>query len=270
MREKLSIFLLVIGLGLILTGLFAPFANSTPPRSDTPSASVVHNSKLDAIKARYAETADVVNQVVQGAGEFEIGVGVDGTVTAKRLSGKAPTTINFPAIGPYWSVRWHDAYGGHTVLGIPTHLGHPYVCIDSLQDVESRHFIQTVAQDYDIYDFIVEWSFAGCSSVSSRYNMTTDSGARRDTCNHTYLATETIGGVTYVLRRIVYFDELIMEACFSDAEINTWRTSTAIGVGLGLLWHLGDGAPSPFAYTAGNSPYIWPQDYDRTVLEWYN
>ena len=202
-------------------------------------------------------------------GSFVIGERVDGSTF---VEGQIPDTLQYPANGPYMSARWHDAYHGYTVLGIPTHDGHPYVCFESDNGVEARHRIGTAAGFMDTYEFIVEFSYTGCASVGTRYKVLTAKGLRTDTCTHTYVTYESSGGVSYITRMIVYFDEDLWYTCsWDDAWTNDYRTSRAVATALGLKTHHGDGAPSIMSYSnAGISPYRWPTQYDTNTLAWWN
>lgn len=263
MRRQLRVCLTLLAVALAVAIAIHPQTAAAAPA----------DNGLTAIQKRYVETAHVVNDVVQGAGTFNIGIGVDGTVTAKRLSGAAPQTVNYPAVGPYWSVRWRDSAGGCcTVLGENKHAGHPYVCVHAMDvDVERNHPVVAATQDYDQYDFLIEYTNLGdCPGTALYERMSVATGAQRNTCSHTYLVTEVINGVTTVKRMIKYLDDLEWANCFGNFEYNAFNTSGAIGTGTGLLWHRGDGAPSLFSYSTGNSPYIWPTDYDRRTLAYYN
>jgi hypothetical protein len=195
---------------------------------------------------------------------------LDGTwePTDAKTGKVLPKRVAYPTIGPYWAtLRWLNAGPGATS---PARPGHPYACVMGDGNLDSAHPIKTVTTKWDIDDFVVRHNDhlvvneTRCVFLSNYYRADYEEGARTDTCNHLYVhATNNI-----VDRMIGYWDTNAFDGeCFDLAEENVWRTSHTFGAMFGLQFHHGSGAPSVMA---GVLDYIWPQNYDRRTLAWYN
>lgn len=231
------------------------------------------NLELAKIQKRFAETVHVAYDVVKGGhGNFTIGMAKDGTITAERLSGKAPTKVAYPPIGPYWpTTRWLNV--GWGVTDPTMHPGHPYVCFLPWDGVETEHPMASAVRRWSTYDFPTRWpsdrtaESTECSQLSDYYTADMESGDKETTCNHVWWSAPN----DIVISMKGYWDhEAFNWSCFVDAEINTFRTTTTIGLMQGLLWHKGDGSPSVMSQSPNNPLYLWAQTYDWRAKDYYN
>lgn len=284
-RLMRSIYALTACLTLASGTIVATSATAVPPPESTGVA-----AQIATIQANYARTSHVAEDAmrsVQGAGSAVIGIGFDGTVTAKIVSGKVSKTARpaattaYPSIGPYWQViRWADATAPLT-SDSRVHFGHPFVIFYDTDNISSIHPIAAEVRRWNTYDFVTVWTGDAVSGQYRDYQLSdywkaqTSSGAEKDNCSHTYMHWDA----NYTVNRMIgYWDhEAFNFNCFDIAEINYYCTAIQIGMMQGLYLHLNDGSPSVMSqppgvgdYTSYGPEYLWPQTYDWRTKDWYN
>lgn len=264
-------------LALVVGVLSLLFATSTASASPLPETS--GSPSLATIQANYARTIHVASDAmrgVRGAGSLEIGVGLDGTVTAKLTGGKAvSTTEAYPSVGPYWdTVRWRDVDNYQIGSDIRAKWGHPFVIFYDTDDLHTIHPMVTSARRWSSNDFVTVWTDDAHTGefrdwqVNNYWKAQMSSGGRTDTCNHTFMSWDSEMRVN---RMIGYWDhEAFNWSCFDVPEINVFRTASHMGIMQGLLWHREDGSPSLMSQSPAGPVYIWPQTYDLRTKDWYN
>lgn len=236
------------------------------------------NTELAEIRANFGETSHVANEVmngVQGAGSAEIFIGLDGTVSAKLLTGRRTAAVDYPSVGPYWEeLRWRDVDNYQVGSDTRAKWGHPFVIFYDTDDLHTIHPMVTSARKWSSNDFITVWTDDAVAGqfrdwqVNNYWKAQMSSGARVDTCNHTFMSWDSEMRVN---RMIGYWDhEAFSWGCFVTPEINVFRTASQMGIMQGLLWHREDGSPSLMSQSPAGPVYIWPQTYDWRTKDWYN